>query len=116
MKQKQTKIKVKKQKKVKEPTLLRKLIEIHHEQALARKAMRNLSKLEWSVDFLCYVVAKAAKLTNSTLEITLVSKARQELHIRSIDKEVVSFDPDDDILNKLDDTQAVNDFIRRHST
>ena len=102
--------------KEKEPTLFRKLIDIHDEHALTKKAMRNLSKLNWSVDFLCHVVAKAAKLTNSPLEITLVSPARQELHIRSIDRDVMDISPDDnDILNKLDDTQAVNDFIRRHS-
>ena len=42
--------------KEKEPTLFRKLIDIHHEHALAKKAMRNLSKLNWSVDFLCHIV------------------------------------------------------------
>lgn len=99
----------------KEPTLLRKIIAIHYEQALAKKAMRHLSKLDWSVDFLCHLCAKAAKLTNQAVEITVTSPSKQMLTIRSLDLSDTLYD-DNDILNKLDDTQAVNDFIRKHST
>lgn len=101
--------------KQKETSLFRKIIEIHYEQALARKALRRLSKQEWSVEFLASLVAKAARLTNSQIEIVVVSPAHQEFRIRNRTDEN-GYQDDDDILNKLDDTAAINAFIARHAT
>lgn len=99
----------------KEPSLLRKLIEIHHEQALRRKALRNLNKLEWSVEFLEYLVEHAAKIVNSDVELVLESAAGQKLHIKSAARVQADKMADDDIFNHLDDQAAVTDFIWRHS-
>ena len=48
-------------KREKEPSLLRKLIEIHYEQAKRRKALRLLEKQSWSIDFLSMLLVKAGK-------------------------------------------------------
>ena len=42
----------KKVKKVKEPSMLRKIIAVYSEQHLAKKAERYLTKQVWSIDFL----------------------------------------------------------------
>lgn len=102
-------------KKQKEPSLLQKLIDIHHEEAMAKRAMRLLSKQQWSVDFLCYLCGKAAKLSGSPVEITVTSPSKQALTIRSVDMAELN-KMDESILDKLDDAAAVEDFIKRHST
>jgi hypothetical protein len=102
-------------KRQREPSLLKKLIDIHHEEAMAKKAMRLLSKQEWSVDFLCMLCAKAAKLTGSPVEIVVESPSKQVLSIKSQD--IAAFAAaEDNILDKLDDTAAVEAFIRKHNT
>lgn len=101
--------------KTKTPSLLSKLIDIHHENALTKKALRTLSKQKWSVEFLCHLCAKAAQLTNSPVEITIVDKDKREIHIRSIDLQKENL-YEESILDKLDDTAAVNDFIKKHAT
>lgn len=102
-------------KKAKEPSLLRKLIDIHHEEAMKKKAMRILSKQAWSVEFLCWLCAKAARLTGSPVEITIESSAGQKASIKSQDlaKDLAY---EDNILDKLDDTAAVEAYIAKHST
>ena len=98
-----------------EPSLLKKLIDIHHEEAMAKRALRVLSKQEWSVDFLCMLCAKAAKLTGSPVEIVVESPSKQVLSIKSQD--IAAFAAaEDNILDKLDDTAAVEAFIRKHNT
>ena len=98
-----------------EPSLLRKLIDIHHEEAMAKRAMRLLSKQEWSVDFLCYLCGKAAKLSGSPVEISVKSPAKQEVVIRSVDMAKLD-QMDESILDRLDDAAAVESFIKKHST
>lgn len=102
-------------KRQKEPSLLRKLIDIHHEEAMAKKALRILSKQEWSVDFLCLLCAKAAKLSGSPVEITVQSPAKQAVSIKSQDMSAFAA-AEDNILDKLDDVAAVESFIRKHNT
>lgn len=97
-------------KKEKAPSLIRQIITIHHEQALYRRAMRNLAKLDWSVEFLSHVVQKASK-EDRKVEITLVSPNGGRLIIRPVEDEMADFD--DDILNHLDDDAMVRDFIAR---
>ena len=102
-------------KRQKEPSLLRKLIDIHHEEAMAKRAMRLLSKQARSVDFLCMLCAKAAKLSGSPVEMTVESPSKQVLSIKSQD--IAAFAAaDDNILDKLDDAAAVEAFIRKHNT
>ena len=102
-------------KRQKEPSLLQKLIDIHHEEAMKKRAMRTLAKQEWSIEFLCWLCAKAARLTGSPVEITIESSAGQKVSIKSQDlaKDLAY---DESILDKLDDTAAVEAYIAKHST
>lgn len=43
-------------KKNKQPSLFRQMISIHYEQAKRRKALRQLVKAEWSMEFLMQVL------------------------------------------------------------
>ena len=53
----------KKIKKDKEPSLFRKIIEIHFEQARRQKVIRQLQKQSWSFDFLALLLVKASQVS-----------------------------------------------------
>lgn len=104
-------------KKSKEPTLLRQIITIHHEQALRRKALRILSQQSWSVDFLAVLLAKAAKLSNENIQIVIENKDGIKYtmtYTESLKTDVRQLD--DSIFNHLDDNAAIEKFVREHST
>ena len=105
--------------KEKEPSLLRKLIDIHYEQARRRRAIRILERQAWSFDFLSLLLVKAGKQLGNgvALEITDKNGVRMTLtYNRALQSDANSaLDPDGDIFNRLDDGAAVDDFIRRHS-
>lgn len=98
-----------KRKEEKEPTLLRQIIAVHYEQAMQRKAMRQLSKLNWSVDFLAAVVQRC----KDDVVLTVRSPNGATLSISKNDAANTIID--DDILMQLDDDAAVDRFIREHS-
>lgn len=101
-------------KKDKEPSLLRKLIDIYFEQAKRRKAVRLLEKQSWSFDFLAAVVSKAAKLSGKAISISVTNKDGTTLTIAgSPDKETQY---EDSIFDHLDDDTALQHFIARNST
>ena len=101
----------------KEPSLLRKIIDIQYEQARRRKALRLLQKQNWSVDFLSTLLLKSAKMLGSPLELTVISPNNEVLKITAKDLHQDDGRIDDtDIFNHLDDEAAVNAFIREHST
>lgn len=101
--------------KEKEPGLLRQVIAIRYEQAKRRKALRLLNKQEWSVEFMEYLVAHAAKDMNKRIEIEIESPAGHKLRIKSVDADYNSISADNDIFNHLDDQAAVDRFIRENS-
>lgn len=98
-----------------EPSLFRKIIEVHWEQWQYRKAMRILAKQEWSVDFLATILVKATKLSSQGIQLTLTSPAGVEMKINSIEAAKYGDKTDTDIFNRLDDTAAVEAFIREHN-
>ena len=105
-------------KKEKEPSLFRKLVEIHYEQAQRRKALRTLEKQAWSLDFLSLMLVRASKLAGTGLSLEITDKNGVKLNL-NYDKAAASdyndyFD--DNIFNKLDDDAAVNKFITQHNT
>lgn len=104
-----------KKSKFRDKSLFQKIVDIHHEEAMKKKAMRTLAKQEWSIEFLCWLCAKAARLTGSPVEITIESSAGQKASIKSQDlaKDLAY---EDNILDKLDDTAAVEAYIAKHST
>lgn len=106
----------KKEKIIKKRTnsLLRDIIEIHKEEATAKKALRLLSKQQWSLEFLEYLVAKCAKSEHRNVQMIIKDTSGRQIILKSQDYEQVA-DADEDILMHLDNTAMVNDFIRRHS-
>lgn len=101
-------------KKDKEPSLLRKLIDIYFEQAKRRKAMRLLERQSWSFDFLAAVVSKAAKLSGKAMSISITNKDGTTLTIAGSPDREVQYD--DSIFNHLDDDIAIRHFIAKNST
>ena len=101
----------------KEPTLLRQIITIHYEQALRRKALRILSKQSWSVDFLALLLAKAAKLSSDNIKLEITNK--DDVTVTLTYEQAKRSDMlqlDDSIFNHLDDSAAIDRFVREHST
>ena len=109
---------MKKQKKQKEFSLLRKIVEIHFEQAKRRKALRILEKQAWSLDFIVQMFVKAGKVLSDgvILEITDKNNVTMRLTYDQAKQRASGItQADDDIFDKLDDDTAVDDYIRRHS-
>lgn len=107
----------KKPKVQKEPSLLRKIIEIYFEQAKRQKAIRLLQKQSWSFDFLALLLVKASQVSGQNLSLTITDrngvsytlaydKAKEADSVKNLD---------DTIFNHLDDNAAVADFIIKHS-
>lgn len=101
-----------KNKPVKEPSLLRKLITIYYEQARRRKALRILAKQAWSLEFLSLALIRAAKVIGDGVQISVTDKEGRVFTL-TYDKAIKSkvADIDDSILNHLDDNTAINQFI-----
>lgn len=100
-----------------EPSLFRQMVTIHFEQCRRRKAMRILMKQEWSIDFLTLLLVKGAKLSNQGMQLVITSPGGIRLTMTTTEavKNGSLYDDDNDIFNKLDDSAAVNAFIREHS-
>lgn len=102
-------------KKEKEPSLIRKLINIHYEQAKRRRALRILAKQTWSIDFLSELLIRAAKLLDDNIQLSIMNKDGTKLtltHSQAIKSDRLL--DDTDIFNHLDDDAAVDDFISKH--
>ena len=104
-------------KKEREPSLLRKIIEIHFEQARRKKAIRQLQKQSWSFDFLALLLVKASQVSGQNLSLSITdregitytltyNKAKQADSVQQLD---------DTIFDHLDDDVAVADFIAKNS-
>lgn len=104
-----------KDKKKKEPGLLRQIVAIHYEQAKRRKALRILEKQDWSIDFLSMMLLKAYKMSGQPLQLEVVSKGGQRLLLSTARAETKLQDADTSIFNMLDNQAAVDQFIKEHS-
>lgn len=98
----------------KQPSLFRQMIAIHYEQAKRRKALRQLAKAEWSMEFLTQVVINAAKALKQDVVIELETKHGHKMKISSIKGSSGALETDDSIFNKLDNEAAVQQFILEH--
>lgn len=107
----------KKFKPAKEPSLLRKLVEIHWEQMKQRRHIRQLSRQVWSFEFLCAMLERSGRLLGHNIQLEIVNKDSQKIILTYQDAvktaDVEKFD--DNIFNHLDDQMAVEKFIRQHS-
>ena len=101
----------------KEKSLLRKFIEVAWEQAQRRKALKILARQEWSVDFLTYLLIKASKIRQQSLELIVTDSDGKTITIRSNDPKLRTptiLDAADDIYNHLDEPDVVDEYIRRN--
>lgn len=100
-------------KKVKEPSLFRKLIDIYHEQAIRRKALRLLQQQAWSLDFLSLLLVRASKLADKGLSITIQDKMGTSFTLTyDAAKDSAAIQNfDDSIFNHLDDDVAIQNFV-----
>lgn len=98
-----------------EPSLLRQIITIHYEQALRRKALRQLAKVDWSLEFLTEVLRHSAEVMKKDIVIELTTKAGHKMTLSSIKNRSNELNADNDIFNHLDDEAVVQSFIREHS-
>ena len=107
----------KKIKKDKEPSLFRKIIEIHFEQARRQKVIRQLQKQSWSFDFLALLLVKASQVSGQNLSLSITDregvtytlaydKAKQADSVQQLG---------DTIFDHLDDDIAVANFITKNS-
>ena len=64
----------KKIKRDKEPSLFRKIIEIHFEQARRQKVIRQLQKQSWSFDFLALLLVKASQVSGQNLSLSITDR------------------------------------------
>lgn len=103
---------MKKLKPKKEPSLLRKVVDIYWERHKISMARRELERNSWSLDFLVTALSKAAELEGTVLEMEIEDKNGRKMRIRSVD---ISKEENDSIFNHLDDDVAVHDFIARNS-
>jgi hypothetical protein len=79
------------------------------ERAQTRKALRLLSKQEWSVDFLTAMLLRAANLAHRPLQMTITHKDTS-ITIRTTDELSTSYKPDN-IFDHLDDDLRIRQFI-----
>jgi len=109
---------MKKFKQPKERSFIGKLIDIHHEQAIRRKALRLLTKQEWGIDVIAMMMVKAGQHLGNGIAFTIENRAGQKLTLtynEALKYDNALRDADNNIFNKLDDDLAVEQFIREHS-
>ena len=107
---------MKKEKKVKEPGLIKKLFTIYYEQALRRKSLRLLCKQEWSVDFLALLLVRSAKYAGDGIELHIVNSNGQSIQLSYNEAtKRNAMNVDDSIFDHLDDEAAIQSFVSSHS-
>lgn len=92
-------------------SILKQWLEIQQERAKTHKALRLLTKQEWSVEFLTALLIRASNVVHRPLEMTIVHKNGMSIRINTIDTSESSTYRDDSIFNHLDDELKVRQFI-----
>lgn len=85
--------------------------ELHKEQLDTRRALRNLNKLEWSVEFLESMMHRAAKRYGSQLEMEIVSPNGAKIIMRTTDKKEPQY-KEETIFDHLDDDRRIQRFMQ----
>ena len=98
----------------KEPSLLRKIIDVYWQRGLERKAEKTLAKQSWSLEFMARVVREASLLADEDIFVTIKNKDGASITVHARNGHIENKD-DRSILDRLDDDVAVTDFIRTHS-
>ena len=104
---------IRKKRKRKEPSVLRKMVEVLYEDVKRRKALRLLSKQAWSLDFLSMALVKAGRHLNENLVMVITDRNGVKLELRYDD--VKDRAEDDNVFMHLDDDDFVERFIRENA-
>ena len=99
--------------KMKEPSLIRKLVDIAWQDAQRRKALRLLEKQSWGLDFLAMALARAGKSLNENLVMVITDRNGVKLELRYDD--VKDRAENDNVFMHLDDDAFVERFIRENT-
>lgn len=89
--------------------MFKQLISIWHEKYQTHKALRLLSKQEWSIEFLTAMLIRASKVSNTPLEMS-IHNGNKSIVVRTADS--VSKYKDDSIFDHLDNELRVSEFIK----
>lgn len=102
-----------KQRKRKEPSVLRKMVEVLYEDAKRRKALRLLERQSWGLDFLSMALARAGKRLDEGLVMVITDRngVRMELRYEDVKDRV----DEDNVFMHLDDDSFVERFIAANS-
>ena len=94
-----------------------KIIDILHEDAKRRRAIRVLEKQSWGLEFLSAALVRAGKSLGEGISLVIVNRdgVRMELSYDSARSSLEASGLDDSIFMKLDDDLAVERFIRANS-
>ena len=102
-----------KQRKRKEPSILRKMVEALWEDAQRRKALRLLERQAWSLDFLSMALMKAGRHLNDGLVMVITDRNGVKMELRYED--VKDRADEDNVFMHLDDDSFVERFIRENA-
>ena len=99
----------KRKKKFREPSVLRKMLEVLYEDVKRRKALRLLEKQAWSLDFLSMALLKAGRHLDEGLVMVITDRNGVKMELRYDDvKDRVE---EDNVFMRLDDDSFVEKFI-----
>jgi hypothetical protein len=98
-------------KKPKQPSFIKQAWNLMVERSHTRKALRLLSKQEWSIDFLTAMLIRASNVTRQSYEMEIHGPHGTKIVIRTIDAPTNSAYRDESIFNHLDDELKVKQFI-----
>lgn len=103
--------------KQREPSLLRKIVDIYWHKAQAVKARHILIKQTWSMDFLAHTLATAARLSNDyTMQLVITNKDGMSVTLTCADTKRVQQEANmTSILDQLDNEAAVDAFVRANA-
>jgi hypothetical protein len=83
------------------------------ERQKTHKALRLLSKQEWSVEFLTAMLVRASRVTKQQLEMS-ITNGGNSITVRTIENQTSKF-KDDSIFDHLDDQAKVNQWVESMS-
>lgn len=100
-----------------EPGLLRRLVDIYWEQAMRRRALREMARVSWSVDFLSLVLVRASRNSGEAMSLVIErgDGSRITLTSGAAARSGVEGRIGDSVFDRLDDEAAVEKFIADHS-
>lgn len=103
----------KRRKKFKEPSVLRKMVEVLWEDMQRRKSLRLLERQAWSLDFLSMALVKAGRHLDDGLVMVITDRNGVKMELRYED--VKDRADEDNVFMHLDDDSFVERFIRENA-